>query len=83
MITDLILSLSQSTLNIFFLPLAVVDVAIDIVSSLPVVAQFLQVVAYIVPWTNLIPIFVITISIFSFRIVIALIKLVFTFIPLF
>lgn len=49
MITDLILSLSQSTLNIFFLPLAVVDVAIDIVSSLPVVAQFLQVVAYIVP----------------------------------
>ena len=82
MITNGILLIFQNFLNIILLPLTVFNVVIDIASSIPFIAQFLQVVAYIVPWSNILPIILIIFSMFSFRIGMALIKLIIYIIPL-
>ncbi len=82
MITNGILLIFQNFLNIILLPLTVFNVVIDIASSIPFIAQFLQVVAYIVPWSNILPIILIMFSMFSFRIGMALIKLIIYIIPL-
>lgn len=82
MITNGILLIFQNFLNIILLPLTIFNVVIDIASSIPFIAQFLQVVAYIVPWSNILPIILIMFSIFSFRIGMALIKLIIYIIPL-
>ena len=82
MITNGILLLAQGILNVLLLPLSALNFAIDLASSIPVVNQFLQVVAYILPWDNLIPIVVFTIGMFTFRAVLSLIKLIWSFIPI-
>lgn len=82
MITNGILLIFQNFLNIILLPLTVFNVVIDIASSIPFITQFLQVVAYIVPWSNILPIILIMFSMFSFRIGMALIKLIIYIIPL-
>lgn len=82
MITNGILLIFQNFLNIILLPLTVFNVVVDIASSIPFIAQFLQVVAYIVPWSNILPIILIMFSMFSFRIGMALIKLIIYIIPL-
>lgn len=82
MITNGILLIFQNFLNIILLPLTVFNVVIDVASSIPFIAQFLQIVAYIVPWINILPIILIMFSMFSFRIGMALIKLIIYIIPL-
>ena len=52
MITDAILLLFQGILNVLLLPLTVINIAVDFVSSIPVVTEFLQVAAYMIPWSN-------------------------------
>ena len=81
MIFDAILTLFANLLNVFLAPLEIINIGIDIVSSIPVVASFLQVIAYLMPWNNLIPLFVIVGSVMSFRIVIATITAVWNILP--
>ena len=83
MITNGILLVLQGVINIILLPLSVLNVVIDVASSIPVVGQFLQVVAYIVPWSNLLPLFIIAIAIFLFRTTLAVVKLIVEFLPFF
>lgn len=82
MITNGILLIFQNFLNIILLPLTVFNVVIDIASSIPFITQFLQVVSYIVPWSNLLPIILVMFAMFSFRIGLALVKLIIYIIPL-
>lgn len=83
MITNGILLVLQGVINIILLPLSALNVVIDVASSIPVVGQFLQVVAYIVPWSNLLPLFIIAIAIFLFRTTLAVVKLIVEFLPFF
>lgn len=83
MITNGILLVLQGVINVILLPLSALNVVIDISSSIPIVGQFLQVVAYIVPWINLLPLFIIAIAIFLFRISLAVVKLIVEFLPFF
>lgn len=76
MILDGILLIFQGFLEVLLLPLTTINIAIDFIGSIPIVAQFLQLVAYVLPWANLLPVFILTITLFLFRIVLALIKLV-------
>lgn len=76
MIIDGVLLVFQGVLNIFLLPISVLNIGIDFMSRIPFVTQFLQVVAYILPWSNLLPIFIAVIGIFVFRIGVALFKLI-------
>lgn len=81
MITDAILLLFQGILNVLLLPLTVINIAVDFVSSIPVVTEFLQVAAYIIPWSNILPLILLVIALFIFRIALALVKTIWKFIP--
>ena len=82
MIVDGILLIVQGILQVLLLPLTGLNIVVDFVSSIPVVTEFLQISAYLLPFSNLLPLFSIVISIFVFRAAIALIKLVWSFIPI-
>lgn len=83
MIVDLILLLVQGILNVLLLPLTVFNIAVDLVSSLPVTTEFLQVAAYMIPWSNILPLILLVITILLFRAAVALVKIVWKFIPIF
>lgn len=81
MIIDAILLVFQSFLEVLLAPLTVLNIVIDIVSSIPVVSSFINVVMYILPWSNIAPVVVFIIAMFAFRGVLALIRLIKSFIP--
>lgn len=81
MIVDLILTVLFGIVNILLAPLTVINIAVDFVGSMPIVYQFVEVVAYILPWENLLPLVILIHAIFIFRIVISLIKNIWQLIP--
>lgn len=81
MILDMILTLLAGILNILLAPLEVINIAIDFASSIPIVTSFIQVIAYLLPWSNLIPLFVIVMAILSFKLIIATITALWNLIP--
>lgn len=81
MIVDGILAVFYGILNVLLAPLAVVNIAVDFVSSIPVFTSFVQVVAYLFPWNNLMPLIILTIAIIGFRTVFSIIRIVWDFIP--
>lgn len=81
MIIDMILLVLQGVLNIVLLPLEAVNIGIDLVASIPVISEFLQIIAYILPWSNLLPLILFTVGLFVFRIAVSLVKTVLDVIP--
>lgn len=81
MITDAILNFFSVLANTILSPLSIIDIGVDLVTSIPVVTKFILFVAYVVPWDNLVPLFVIVFGLIGFRIGIALVKFVIAFIP--
>lgn len=81
MIVDMFLLVIQGVLNILLLPLTVVNIGVDFIASIPIIGEFLQLVAYVLPWLNLLPLIAITVGIFVFRIAISLVKTVLDVIP--
>ena len=83
MILDLILLVLQGVLNIVLAPLTALNIGIDFISSLPVVVQFLQIVAYILPWSNILPLLILAIGIGVFRLTAAIVHTIVEFLPFF
>lgn len=83
MITDAILSFLTALSSTVLSPLMIVDVAVDLVTSIPVVTKFIMFVSYVIPWSNLVPLLVIVISLLGLRIIIALVKFVLGLLPFF
>lgn len=81
MIIDLFLLVLQGVLSILLLPFTVVNIAVDFIASIPVITQFLQVIAYILPWSNLLPLIAIVIGLVVFRIGVAIVTTVVNVIP--
>lgn len=81
MITDGILLVFQGLINIILSPLSIINISVDFISSITLVTQFLQIVVYILPWSNLMPLITLIITLSLFRIAVALVKLVVEFIP--
>lgn len=81
MITDGLLSFLTSIASGLLAPLGVVDIAVDIVTSIPVVSKFVMFVVYVIPWSNLVPLFVIIFAIMGIRIGVALIRFLLELIP--
>lgn len=82
MIVDLILLLVQGILQVLLLPLAAINISVDFLAGIPDVTEFLQIVAYLLPMNNLLPLFALVIGLFVFRGALALIKLIWSFIPI-
>lgn len=81
MITDGILLVFQGLINIILSPLSIINISVDFISNITLVTQFLQIVSYILPWSNLMPLITLIITLSLFRIAVALVKLVVEFIP--
>ena len=81
MITNAILLVLQGALSVILLPFTAINITIDFISSIPVFVSFLQVVAYLIPWSNILPIIILNISIVVFKIAVTLIKTVWAVIP--
>lgn len=83
MITNGILTAVNVLISSLLLPIEALNLGIDFLLSLPIIVDFLQIVAYVLPWSNLVPLFIFIISVFSFRIGIAVVKTILSFIPFF
>ena len=81
MLINAILLVLQGVLNVLLSPLTVINIGVDFISSIPIVSEFLGIIAYVLPWTNLLPLIAIIVSIFIFRIAVALIRSVKAVIP--
>lgn len=81
MIIDLFLLVLQGVLNILLLPLTGINITINFLANIPVITQFLQIVAFILPWSNLLPLILLTFSLFVFRIAVSLVRTVIDVIP--
>lgn len=81
MIIDLLLLVLQGVLNIVLLPLTVINIGIDFLAGIPVFVSFLQVVAYVLPWPNILPLIVLSVGIIVFKTAISLIKTIWALIP--
>lgn len=67
MIVDMFLSVLAGFLRLVTAPIEVINVAIDLVSSIPVVENFVRVVAYLVPFSNLLPLIILSFTILFLR----------------
>lgn len=83
MIVDGILLILQGVVNVILLPVTAIDITIDFIGSIPIVTQFLQVITYVLPWRNILPIIALVIVLIVFKIGISLSKLVINFVPFF
>ena len=81
MIVNGILLMLQGIVEVLLSPLTALSFAVDLLSGFPAVVGFLKVVAYVLPWSNLLPIIFIIFAIIGFRTMIALLKTITSFIP--
>ena len=82
MIVDAILLLVQGIVNFLLAPLELVNIGVDLVASIPIIGDFLNVVFYVLPMDNLMPLIILNVALFSFRIVISFIETLWNLIPL-
>lgn len=81
MIVDGILLVLQGVAFVLLLPLEGLNIAIDFISSIPIVVSFLQVIAYIIPWTNILPLILLVVAIIIFKIAVSLVKTIWQLLP--
>ena len=79
MIINGILLVFQGIINVLLSPLSILSVGVDFLSSITVVQQFLQVVAYLFPWSYILPLITFIVSVFVFRIAMSIVKLILDF----
>lgn len=82
MIIDLILLVLQGCLNVLLAPLTVINIAVDFISGMAVINSFLQIIAYILPWSNILPLIVLTIGIIILKIGISIVKTIWDLLPI-
>lgn len=81
MLVDASFLVVKAVIQILLSPLTVINIAIDFIGSIPVVMSFIQVVAYVIPWSNILPVILLIFAIFVFRIIVALVNFILKFIP--
>lgn len=75
-------SIIEFVLNIFLFPLDIVNVGINFFIGIDWVVDIVNLISYVLPWENILPLIVFIISIFVFRITISLIKTIRDLLPL-
>ena len=82
MISNAILLVFNGLLTVILAPVQVVNITINVVSSIPVVQRFIQVIAYLLPMNNLKPMMFIIIGLGLLSIVLGILKAVWDVLPL-
>lgn len=81
MIIDGFINILSIIISALLSPLEIINISIDYLSSLTVVSSFIQVIAYLLPWDNLLPLIVLVIAILLFKLVISLITAIWDLLP--
>ena len=81
MIVESLLSVVFGLINFILLPLQIVDFALDLVTLEPVI-QFINMALYLIPFRELMPIFIFFMSMMTFRVVVSLIKTIWDLLPI-
>lgn len=81
MILDMILNVLSGLLNILLSPLQVINISIDFVTSINGVIDFIRVIAYLLPWNALLPLFAVVFIILNFKTIISIIMAVWKLLP--
>lgn len=81
MIIDGILLVLSGLLNILLSPLEVINISIDFLNSIPFVMQFFEIIAYVLPWGNFVPLFILVVGIIGFKIIISILKTIWDILP--
>ena len=82
MIINSFLIILKGVVNILLAPLIPLNWAVNAVFSISVISDFINIVAFVLPWSNLVPIIVFIIAMFAFRIVVSLIKTIWDLLPI-
>ena len=80
MVTEGILTVVFGIVNIILMPLNVVNLVTDGLSFAPI-TQFISMALYLIPFNELMPIFVFFVSVMLFRIAVAIIKTIWDLLP--
>ena len=81
MIINGFLLILQGIVNILLLPLVPLNWAITTGFSIGVISDFINIVAFILPWSNIVPIIIFIFAMFGFRLAISLIKTIWELLP--
>jgi len=82
MIFDVVLNAIGGLVNLLLMPLEIINITVDFISGIAPVMTFFKIVAYVLPWSNIMPLIGIIISIYILRIVISLIKTIWDLLPI-
>lgn len=81
MIIDGVLIILQGIVNILLAPLNVINWVVTTGISIGVISDFINIIAFILPWKNIVPIFTFIICMFGFRAIVSLIKTIWDLLP--
>lgn len=81
MIIDGFLFILQGIVNILLAPLTPLNWAFDTVLNISVISDFVNIVAFILPWSNILPLISFIVIMFAFRAIVALIKTIWDLLP--
>ena len=82
MIINGFLLILQGIVNILWLPLVPFNWAITPGLSIGVISDFINIVAFILPWSNIVPIITFIVGMFAFRAIVSLIKTIWELLPI-
>ncbi len=82
MIVDGLLAVFKLVCDVLLAPLKVIEIGIDFLAGIPTVVSFVNIVAYIIPWSNILPIILLIVGIFGFRIIVSLLKTIWAVLPI-
>ena len=81
MIINAFLFILQGIVDILLLPLTPLNWAISTAFNISVISDFINIVAFVLPWSNILPIIAFIVAMFAFRAIIALIKTIWDLLP--
>ena len=81
MIINGFLLILQGIVNILLLPLVPLNWVITTGFSIDVISDFINIIAFILPWSNIVPIIIFIVAMFGFRLAISLIKTIWELLP--
>lgn len=75
-------SIIEGVLNVLLFPVEVINVGVNFFLGIDWVVDIVSVIAYVLPWSSLIPLISLIILITGFKIVISIIKTIWDLLPL-
>lgn len=81
MIINLLLSMLTGLCNVILSPLSLLNITVDFIAKMTTFISFIEVVAYIIPWGNILPLLILSIGIVTWKVGVSVVKTIWQLIP--